>query len=209
MNASNTISYLKIFVTFNCNLKCMHCVHSRISAKVEPAMNSIFLDNLKRFVEEVIILNPKLRIYLSGGEPLLRKDIYDILDHIVSLNIPMRFFTNGLLIDDETAKKLSKYKDLMLIQLSLDSCIPEHHDKQRGVKGSFEKTLQGIKNQLKYGMKPVIASIITPITFDDVEKTVEFLQGIGVDFIRCGPAKISSEQSKTHEDVIYLDLNQV
>lgn len=195
---------VQIDITPRCNSKCIYCLSSdRMSDATELSTEKI-INTIKELSDLGLWI-----LTISGGEPLLRKDIFEILDYVTGLNIPIRFFTNGMLIDDDTANKLFKYKDLMLVQVSLDSCIPEHHDAQRGVKGSFDRTLQGIKNLIKYGMTPVIATIITPITLNDIEKTAVFLHDLGINLVRCGPAKICSEKSFVHQDTIFMNLKEV
>jgi radical SAM protein with 4Fe4S-binding SPASM domain len=207
MNVSNEIFQprrVQFDVTPRCNSNCIYCLSSnKMMDKTELSTKEI---------KDTITDLSKLGLWvltISGGEPLLRKDIFEILDHVSGLKIPIRFFTNGMLIDINIAKKLSKYKDIMLIQISLDSSCPEHHDTQRGIKGSFDKTVKGINNLIKCGITPIIASTITPITLNDIEETARFLHDLGINYLRCVPAKICSEKSISHKDEIYMDLKDV
>jgi len=190
-------------ITPKCNSNCMYCLSSdRMSNQAELSTEKILniikeLNNLGMWV-----------LTVSGGEPLLRKDVFKILDHVKRMNIPIRFFTNGMLIDDLTAEKLSRYKDTMIVQVSLDSSNPKHHDTQRGVNGSFQKTVKGIKNLMKYDVTPIVAAVITPLTLDDIDDTVAFLHDLGINYVRIGNAQLYSYKALSYMDEINLDAEK-
>jgi len=190
-------------ITSKCNSKCIYCLSSnRIDRKGDLSTKKI-LETIKELNDLGMWV-----LTISGGEPLLRRDIFEILDCLKKINIPIRFFTNGILINDTIAEKLSHYKDLMTIQISLDSSNAEHHDAQRGVKGSFEKTVKGIKNLMKYNCVPVISTVITQLTLKDVEETADFLHELGINYVRIGDAKICSEASISNKKIVNLKLDQ-
>lgn len=85
-----------------------------------------------------------LKIHFSGGEIFLRKDVMDILQSAKSFGFKICMTTNGTLITKLIAKQLVKMK-ISTVAFSLDSSEPKIHDRQRGVKGSFKKTLNAVK----------------------------------------------------------------
>lgn len=191
-------------VTSNCNSNCIYCLSSDRMKKQKDLSTKKIMDVLK----ELSSLGTWI-LTISGGEPLLRDDIFKILDYAKEKEISIRLFTNGILIDDLTAKKLSKYKDTMIIQVSLDSNNPKHHDIQRGMKGSYLKTVNGIKNLIKHDIKTVVSSVITPITLQDVEATADFIHKLGIGYLRIGNANLYSNKAKYNKDKIELDEKQV
>lgn len=171
-------------ITPRCNSKCIYCMASdRMKDPTELSTQKIIdiIDELNDLGTWVITL--------SGGEPTLRPDLFEILEYAEKLEMATSVFTNGMTVDEQMAKKFSKFKHLFA-QLSLDSSNPAHHDEQRGVKGAFEKTVQGIKNLLKYNVFIEIATIVTPINVDDIEKLASFVHDLNIKSIRISPAAI-------------------
>ncbi|MFW6270605.1 MAG: radical SAM protein, partial [Bacillota bacterium] len=126
--------------TNRCNLKCPHCYRDAGSdmeneLTTEEACNLI--DNIKKAGFRLMIF--------SGGEPLLRKDIFDLIEHAAAVGLRPVLGSCGELIDEDTAVSL-KQAGLMAAGISLDSVIPEKHDKFRGYKGLFEKVKQAFHN---------------------------------------------------------------
>lgn len=186
-------------VSSKCNSNCIYClVSDHIETKEEVSTETIL-----KVISELPDLGTWVLV-LSGGEPLLRKDVFDIIEHADNLGILVQFLTNGILIDEKVAKRLATFKHLQ-IRISLDSCIPEHHDKHRGAKGSFEKTVRGIKNLKNQGITPEIAVVVSSINYDDFDKTVDFLKELGIKYVRIGA--VSTLMGKGYEQREYLPLN--
>jgi MoaA/NifB/PqqE/SkfB family radical SAM enzyme len=86
-----------------------------------------------------------LNISFSGGEPLLRKDIFDLISHATERGISAGLDTNGVLVSRERAVELAR-AGIKSIYVSLDSIVPKTHDKIRGVQGTFDKVMEGLEN---------------------------------------------------------------
>jgi heme b synthase len=134
-------------VTRACLLNCKHC---RASASREVSADEFttaecfsFLDNVASFSKPIIIL--------TGGEPMLREDIYDIAAHAHGLGLPVVMAPCGLLLNDETAAKIVK-SGVRRISLSLDGATAESHDAFRGFPGSFDAVLAGIEAAKRAGL---------------------------------------------------------
>jgi len=170
-------------VTQRCNSKCIYCFsQQRLYDQTELSTEKI-LDT----INDLSTLETWL-IIISGGEPFLRKDILKIIEHADKLQISIWIYTNATLINEKIAKKLSRLKNIDKIQVSLDSCIKEHHEINRGTKDSLEKTVNGIKNLIKNGISPEIEMVVTRNNIDDIEQTVAFLNDIGVKKVHIGSA---------------------
>ena len=126
-------------VTSRCNLKCIHCRSSSISDSKEVfSINDTFnlINNIASFCSPVLVL--------SGGEPLLRKDVFEIASYGTEKGFRVCLATNGTLINDERCRKI-KESGIRLVSLSLDGSRPEIHDDFRNQKGAFKLILQGIE----------------------------------------------------------------
>ncbi|MFO0592405.1 MAG: radical SAM protein [Polyangiaceae bacterium] len=121
-----------------CNLTCTHCFAGELPRKETP----LTLAELDSLFAELARLG-SLRLGLTGGEPLLRKDLFDILDLATSHGLHPCLTTNALLLNQETAKKLGE-RDLVWLNVSLDGATSETNDAVRG-EGTFDRIVEKIR----------------------------------------------------------------
>ena len=126
-------------LTAACNLSCRYC---RASASHEPDQGELDTDEAKRFVESIAPLKPML--ILSGGEPLLRPDLFQIIRLAVSLGIRVSLASNGTLITSGLAEEIAD-SGVSRVSISLDGADAAMHDHGRGQR-SFERSIKGIEN---------------------------------------------------------------
>lgn len=163
-------------VTLKCNLKCSHCY---INAKETKQVDELSTDAAKMLIHQVTEVSRPLLI-LSGGEPLLRDDIYEIIKYGADRGLRMGMGSNGMLIDDEIAKKL-KEAGMWTVAISLDSSIPERHDEFRGVKGCWERAVNAIKALKKAGIEVQVNCVVTRQNYDEVDDIMALAERLGVD----------------------------
>ncbi|MEW5813995.1 MAG: 12,18-didecarboxysiroheme deacetylase [Spirochaetota bacterium] len=134
-------------VSKRCNLKCVHCYSQskdqQFEGELTTAEGKALLQDLSDFGSPVILF--------SGGEPLMRPDIFTLIGYARSFGLRAVLSTNGTLIARQTAHKL-KEMDLSYVGISLDG-LKATHDRFRGVQGAFDKTLEGIRNCQAAGIK--------------------------------------------------------
>jgi 12,18-didecarboxysiroheme deacetylase len=158
-------------VTRRCNLKCVHCyAHARdeeFSGELSTSEGKTALDDLAAFGSPVVLF--------SGGEPMVRPDIFELAEYAVGKGMRAVISTNGTLIDSRTAGRLKKV-GLSYVGISLDG-LDEVNDRFRGVKGAFRRAMDGImacqdagiKVGLRFTMNRLNAREI-PGIFDLLEK---------------------------------------
>ncbi len=122
-----------------CNLLCSYC---RASATEEPALDELSTDEAQAFIDEVAALKPML--ILSGGEPLLRPDIFHLIKHAVSRGMRVSLATNGTLLSAQIVDMIAS-SGVSRVSVSLDGAIPEVHDAARGP-GCYARAMKGIEN---------------------------------------------------------------
>lgn len=149
-------------VTPRCNLKCIHCRSSSSSKlkevfSIEDAFKLI--DNIASFCSPVFVL--------SGGEPLLRKDVFEIASYGTEKGFRVCLATNGTLLNDERCQKI-KESGIRLVSLSIDGSRPEIHDDFRNQKGAFKLILRGIGKLKEYGIEFIINSSFTQRNQHDI-----------------------------------------
>jgi len=137
----NTIT---ITLTSRCNLQCVMCDHWKNKSE-----EGLSLEKIKDIIDQISNWSIK-EIDLSGGEPFVRKGIFDVIQYATKKNIAINITTNATLLDKEKIEKLIN-SSVKRIQISLDGSKAETHDRIRGVKGTFNKVMGVINyfNKLK------------------------------------------------------------
>lgn len=143
----------------SCNLNCKHC---RVSKK-NLNDNELTLKDAKELLSQLYYCGVR-KLNLSGGEPFLRKDIFQILDFCKNFE-DIVITTNCTLLDEEKCKELSEYPNTRL-SVSLDG-MEEIHDKFRGKKGTFKKVVSTFPLLNKYGVKFSIRYTLSRDTIKD------------------------------------------
>ena len=159
--------------TQECNINCIHCYRDA-GAKFTDELNT---EEAKRMLKQISEAGFKIMIF-SGGEPLLRKDIFELVKEASNLELRSVIGTNGILLTEEVVQKL-KEVGLARAGISLDSTDPEKHDWFRGHKGAFEKTLKGIENCKKLGLPFQIHTTVLNFNQHEIEKLTDFAVELG------------------------------
>ncbi len=161
-------------VTRSCLLACKHC---RASAHAEAYSDELttaecfkVIDNIVSFAKPIIIL--------TGGEPMLREDIYEIARYATDAGLRTVMAPCGTLIDDESARKMLA-SGIKHISISLDGATPASHDAFRGVPGAFEKSLKGLEAAKRAGLDFQINTTITTDNIDEVEEIMKLAIRLG------------------------------
>jgi 12,18-didecarboxysiroheme deacetylase len=157
-------------VTKACNLRCIHCY---ASADNRPSENELTTEEGFRLLEDLAQFGCPVVLF-SGGEPLVRPDIFDLIAYAVRLGLRAVLSTNGTLIDHVLAKELKKF-GLSYVGISLDG-IGEVHDRFRGSKGCFEKVIQAIENCQREGLKVGLRFTINKFNAEEIPKVFDFVE---------------------------------
>ena len=198
--------YLKVFVTFGCNLKCVHCVHGRISSKVEPALSPAFLGKLEGFVAEAKSLNPNLRVYLSGGEPLLSPRFFQAARIIRSLGLTYKTISNGTLLGERYGQLLESPPYSIWITFN---GVGERHDAIVGLKGGYEQLCQSLRRGLPHLQRANVrvgaVLMINALTFDCISDDLDQLASFGFDEVVVQHLSFISETDLDEHQEIYKE----
>lgn len=149
-------------VTSTCNLACAHCYaavgQGRVTRELDTREAMAVLDDLAAFGSPVVLF--------SGGEPLMRSDLPELVAYAVRLGLRAVVSSNGTLIDDAMAKRL-KEAGTTYVGISVDGRV-EVHDRFRGKAGAFGRTLSGIRACQAAGLKVGLRHTLTADTVDDI-----------------------------------------
>lgn len=161
-------------VTRSCNLACLHC---RASSVHGPYAGELSTDECLKLIDDFASLGSPV-IILTGGEPLLRQDIYAIASYGTAKGLRMVMATNGTLVTDEAVRKL-KEAGIRRVSISIDGIDAESHDTLRGVPGAFEGALSGIESMKRGGMEFQINTTITRANLPQVQGILDLAVKIG------------------------------
>ncbi|MEM2999848.1 MAG: radical SAM protein [Candidatus Bathyarchaeia archaeon] len=162
--------------TRKCNLKCAHCY---INATAQELTDELTTEESKRLIDQICEVSRPLLI-LSGGEPLLRPDVYEIIRYGASKGLKMGLGSNGSLIND-VAARLLKEAGIATVSISLDSHIPEQHDEFRGVAGSWEKAVGAIKALRENGVLVQVNTTVTQQNYNQIDEIMSLAESLGVE----------------------------
>ena len=130
-------------ITRRCNLACGHCYLDAVQRKRDTG-DELDLHETVRVVEEIADLAPGAMLVLTGGEPLLRRDLDAIVTHAANLGLKPVIGTNGLMLDENRAQRLRK-AGAVGVGISLDSVTSEFHDELRGRAGAWAGAMAGMR----------------------------------------------------------------
>lgn len=150
------LRYVDFAIDFACNLRCQHCFATSLQA---PGSRQMVIDDYARVAKECMELGA-VNFSFQGGEPLLFKHLGDIIaacrPHLNVISVT----TNGTLLTEERVANL-KQMGVDILTISLDSANAAEHDRFRGVPGTFEKTMAGIRQALKEKLRVTLGTVVT------------------------------------------------
>lgn len=170
------LSTVSVYATRACNLRCKYCFFSA----GRPHAREMNTGEMLALLEEMTNIGA-VGLYVLGGEPLLRGDIFEILKRSVEKGMVVKLLTNGTLIDDKIARKLSEIG--CSVQLSLDG-LQKENDLFRG-EGSFHAAVNGIKALLHHEVDLTVSSVLSRVNVGSLDDFLDYLANVGVKAFHC------------------------
>jgi radical SAM protein with 4Fe4S-binding SPASM domain len=185
-------------ITRACNLKCVHCYNDSGTDRADDELSTkeakAVLDDLSQFGVPSVLF--------SGGEPLMRDDLFELIDYAVEKNLRTVISTNGTLITEDAASRMKQHK-VSYVGISLDG-IGKVNDKFRGVAGAFDKAVRGIKNCQAAGVRIGLRLTLTKRNVQDLESWFDFFEAENIEracfyhFVPSGRGKTMADEGLTH-----------
>ena len=195
--------FLAHSVTFACNSRCKTCTMWKMTPLRYKDMP---LDEVKKLIDEAYDIGMR-GYYAFGGEPLVRRDIVEIIKYAYEKGFVTTVNTNGSLLYP-LADDLSKYLDVAFV--SLDFPGP-YHDYIRGFPGNFERVVMGVKRLLEIGKTKVIfVATISKLNYGYIRDLAEFAErvGVGITYNAVEPTLIDYNKVRTYEPVFNYGLTK-
>ncbi len=198
-----------LYLTSGCNLHCRHCWIAPTFVKGQPQPGDYLdLDLLKKAVTEAKPLGLS-SAKLTGGEPTLHPQFAQIADYLTAEGLSLNMETNGTLIDEALARHLKEHTSLYHVSVSIDGPNAEVHDPFRGVAGSFDAAVRGLKNLVAAGFRPQVIMCPHKGNKQYIEQVVDMAAKLGAGSVKFNPVTRTGRGIAMHEHDETLGFEEV
>jgi radical SAM protein with 4Fe4S-binding SPASM domain len=163
-------------LTQRCNLLCAHCYMSAFTGA--DASQELSTEECRRVIDEIAQVNPNVFLILTGGEPLLRKDLFDIAAYATEKGFTVVLGTNGVLLRDRQAR-LMRQHGIQGASISLDSTDPVKHDAFRHLPGAYQGAIRGIEALRTEGLDFSIHTSVTSWNVQEIPAMIDLAKSLG------------------------------
>ncbi|MBI4464035.1 MAG: radical SAM protein [Acidobacteria bacterium] len=163
-------------LTKGCNLRCIHC---RATATELSSPDDLSHEECAGIIDDLAAYAPFILV-LSGGEPLFRRDLFQLARRATDRGIRVALATNGTLISPDVAQQIVE-AGIRRVAISLDGPDAATHDAFRGISGAFDKAIEGLENLKRLGMSLQINTSVAKHNAAQLPETLELALRLGVD----------------------------
>lgn len=166
--------FISFDVTSLCNLECLHCFNNSSAVAGDDLTDAEALSVAQQIAE----FSP-VTICICGGEPMLRKNLFSIIECVSKTAANVSMVCNGYYIDECNAQQL-KQAGLKVLQISLDGINSIQHDTLRGKAGSFDKAVEAIKIGVNVGLQVYVSLVPSKLNYRTISQFIEMCYSLGV-----------------------------
>ncbi|MHC4125249.1 MAG: radical SAM protein [Planctomycetota bacterium] len=187
-------------ITRRCNLKCVHCYND---SGIDKDFNEITTEKAKAVLDDLAQFGVP-SVLFSGGEPLLRRDLFELITCAGQSGLRTVISTNGMLITKDVAKRI-KDCGVSYVGISLDG-IGKINDKFRGVQGAFEKAVEGVRNCIAVDVRVGLRLTLTKRNVQDLEGLFNFFEDENIEracfyhLVPSGRGSAIASEALTHSE---------
>jgi radical SAM protein with 4Fe4S-binding SPASM domain len=163
-------------LTQRCNLLCAHCYISAFSG-ADPSQE-LTTEECRRVIDEIAQVNPNVFLILTGGEPLLRKDLFDIAAYAAEKEFTVVLGTNGILLREKQAR-LMRQHGIQGASISLDSTDPAKHDTFRHLPGAYQGAIRATEALRAEGLDFSIHTSVTSWNLAEIPGMIDLAKSLG------------------------------
>lgn len=164
--------------TAGCNLACRHCRRLEVSKALSK--RDLPTEHVKRFLIDALAACGRSVLVCSGGEPLMRPDLFELAAHATSQGLPIALATNGTLIDEPTADRIV-LAGFERVAVSLDGAEASTHDAFRQEKGAFDGAILGLQRVRGRGLSTQVNTTVTQHNLRQLEAIYERVIDVGAE----------------------------
>src|SRR3990172_3070895 len=163
-------------LTQRCNLECAHCYMSAFAGA--DTRGELTTDECRRVIDEIALVNPNVFLILTGGEPLLRKDIWEIAAYASEKEFTVVLGTNGVLLREKEAK-LMRQHGVLGASISLDSTDPKKHDDFRHLPNAWDSAIRATKVLADEGLDFSLHMSVTDWNVEEIPAMIDLAKELG------------------------------
>lgn len=189
-------------VTNRCNLDCLHCYNQSGSS---PAVGDLDTAKMMGIAEQIVEVEPFV-VCMCGGEPLLRRDLEQLVTFLRREVSHVNMVSNGWLLTPDRLKSLRE-AGIDSIQISLDGASPLTHDNIRGVPGAWKRAVDAIRLLVDAGLRPPVTLIPHRLNYLEIEEWGQFCRELGVLTLRLMPI-VPIGRAREHNDMLALTASE-
>lgn len=174
------VSPLLVFyeVTQACDLVCTHC---RACAQPSPHQHELTTEQSLRLIDQLAEFPTPPTLVLTGGDPLKRRDIYELIEHAVWLGMPVAITPSATPLVTPAAIERLVRVGVSRLAISIDGADAATHDATRGVAGSFDRSLRILADANASGISTQVNTTLTPALFPHIERLADLLSELEID----------------------------
>ena len=182
-------------ITYRCNARCIHCY---APAPHPYRITELTLEEWKKLFEDISDMGA-FRVIFTGGEPLLREDLFEMVAYVHNLGLATTLETNGSLLNRKKVEKLVK-AGINVISISINRSNPRDYDVFSGYKGLFKKVIDDFKILEDYPVDTAVFTTVTKVNIKDIPEIIDIAADVKADriaFVHISPAG----RAKTNQDL--------
>jgi SynChlorMet cassette radical SAM/SPASM protein ScmF len=172
------------YITHSCNLACAHCWLSMEGVRSRDG--ELTTAEIKDILDQALPLGLE-SIKITGGEPLLRDDIVEIVAYADELGLSSHIESNGMLLDEAAARALGRSSGLRHVGVSLDGAAPESHAMLRRSRASFDLAVRGIERLVEHSVPVEIISCLHRGNRDEMGELIALAERLGAASFKINP----------------------
>ncbi|MHB8111389.1 MAG: radical SAM protein [Syntrophorhabdaceae bacterium] len=161
-------------LTRNCNLSCVHC---RASADKGPHTGELSTEECRTIIDNILTFSSPT-VILTGGEPLLRPDIFEIIEYGREKGLRLVIAVNGTLVTQEVARRM-KDSGIQRVSLSIDGKDPLGHDEFRKVAGAFDAVIGASEIFRRINLPFQVNTTVTSLNVQDIDGVYSLTKSLG------------------------------
>lgn len=168
-------------ITSLCNLHCKHCylpARDKRDPSTVDTSEELTTPEAFQLIDQIALVQPEVMLILSGGEPLMRRDVFELAEYASEKGMMVVLGSNGILITERVARKL-KERGITGVSISLDSLKPEMHDRIRSCSGAWESAVKAIHICRERGLSVQINTVVTQENYNELSNMADYAENIG------------------------------
>ena len=199
---------LYFYLTEGCNLKCRHCWMAPKYEAPDKPVRGLDVELFRSIIKQAKPLGLSA-VKFTGGEPLIHPAIFELIDVVRTEELSLTVETNGIVCTPELAAALKGAGKNTFVSVSIDGADADTHEWVRGVKGSFEAALEGIRNLVNAGFRPQVIMTIMQRNKLQIESVVRLAEQLGAGSVKFNLVQPTERGAAMHEAMDTLPIEEL